>query len=104
LEAIQNVDLLYHEATFTDLHLTRAKTTYHSTARQAAQQAHAAQCKNLLLGHFSSRYDDATQHLLEAQEEFLNVAAAEDGLKIVLGKWMPTFGNADKKEGPLGQK
>ena len=104
LEAIQNVDLLYHEATFTDLHLARAKTTYHSTARQAAQQAKAAQCKNLLLGHFSSRYDDALQHILEAQEEFSNVAAAEDGLKILLGKWVPTFGNADKKLGPLGQK
>ena len=102
LQAIHKVDLLYHEATFTEQHLERAKSTYHSTAKQAAQQAHAAQCKNLLLGHFSSRYDDAEQHLAEAKEECVNVAAAEDGLKIVFGKWATIFGNADKIQGQQG--
>jgi ribonuclease Z len=98
LEAIKDVDLLYHEATFNQQHLERAKSTFHSTAQQAAQQAVLANCKYLLLGHFSSRYDDAQQHLLEARIVHPNVGAAEDGFKLTLGKWGLTFVNADKTQ------
>ena len=91
LEAIRDVDLLYHEATFTQQHLERAKTTFHSTAQQAAEQALKADCKHLLLGHFSSRYDDADQHLIEARKIHPNVASAEDGLHLTLGKWPSYF-------------
>lgn len=96
LEAIKNVDLLYHEATFTQMHLERAKATYHSTAKQAAEQAQKANCKYLLLGHFSSRYDDAQDHLMEAKEIHTNTAAAEDGLHLKLGAWLPIFESADR--------
>ncbi|MDP4596885.1 MAG: ribonuclease Z [Crocinitomicaceae bacterium] len=98
LEAINEVDLLYHEATFNQQHLERAKSTFHSTAQQAAQQAVLANCKYLLLGHFSSRYDDALQHLTEARMVHSNVGAAEDGMKLTLGKWGLIFGSADKKQ------
>ena len=98
LEAIKDVDLLYHESTFTEQHLERAKSTYHSTAQQAAQQALLANSKYLLLGHFSSRYDDALQHLAEARMVHPNVGAAEDGMKLTLGKWGAIFGSADKKQ------
>lgn len=104
LESIHGVDLLYHEATFTQAHKERAKSTFHSTAQQAAQQAQSAACKYLLLGHFSSRYDDSEQHLNEAKAVHPNVAAAADGLKIVLGKWLPIFASADKTQGPPEQK
>jgi ribonuclease Z len=98
LEAIKDVDLLYHEATFNQQHLERAKSTFHSTAQQAAQQAVLANCKYLLLGHFSSRYDDAHQHLLEARMVHPNVGAAEDGLQLNLGKWGLIFASADKTQ------
>lgn len=98
LEAIKDVDLLYHEATFNQQHLERAKSTFHSTAQQAAQQAMLANCKYLLLGHFSSRYDDAQQHLLEARIVHPNVGAAEDGLQLNLGKWGLIFASADKTQ------
>ena len=98
LEAINEVDLLYHEATFNQQHLERAKSTFHSTAQQAAQQAVLANCKYLLLGHFSSRYDDVLQHLTEARMVHSNVGAAEDGMKLTLGKWGLIFGSADKKQ------
>jgi ribonuclease Z len=98
LEAIKDIDLLYHEATFNQQHLERAKSTFHSTAQQAAQQAVLANCKYLLLGHFSSRYDDAQQHLLEARMVHPNVGAAEDGLQLNLGKWGLIFASADKTQ------
>ncbi len=98
LEAIKDTDLLYHEATFSQQHLERAKSTFHSTAQQAAQQAVLANCKYLLLGHFSSRYDDAQQHLLEARMVHPNVGAAEDGLQLKLGKWGLIFASADKTQ------
>jgi ribonuclease Z len=97
LEAIQAVDLIYHEATFTEQHVARAKSTFHSTAKQAAQQAQKANCKHLILGHFSSRYDDNLTHLAEAIAVHERVVCAEDGMQIVLGKWSSIFGNADKK-------
>ena len=58
LESVVNdvtgVDLLYHEATFMDAHIERAKETYHSTAKQAATIADKANVKKLVLGHFSA--------------------------------------------------
>lgn len=104
LDAIHGVDLLYHEATFTQQHLERAKSTYHSTAKQAAEQAQKANCKFLLMGHFSSRYDDSAIHLDEARAVHANTCAAEDGLYIQLGKWQAIFGNADKTQEPPMQK
>jgi len=43
---IENVDILFHEATFAESEQSRAKETYHSTARQAAEIARAAKVKN----------------------------------------------------------
>jgi ribonuclease Z len=98
LEAINGADLIYHEATFTEQHLARAKSTFHSTAKQAAQQAKLGQCKHLILGHFSSRYDDSLTHLAEASTVHERVICAEDGMHIVLGKWPAIFGSVDKKQ------
>lgn len=73
---ISGVDLLYHEATYTDEHEARCKGTTHSTARQAATIARDAEVKNLLIGHFSARVDDHQLFLHEALEVFPNTRLA----------------------------
>lgn len=84
IPSITNVDLLYHEATFVEADLERAKMTFHSTATQAATVAKEANVKKLILGHFSSRYENADLHLKEAKTVFQNTLIAEDGLVIDL--------------------
>jgi ribonuclease Z len=76
---INKVDLLYHEATFLKDDVKRAKSTYHSTAEQAARIAVEAKVGKLLIGHFSARFHDLSGHLEEAKQVFLNTALAEDG-------------------------
>lgn len=77
---VEGVDLLYHEATFCDTEIIRAKQTGHSTARQAALIAKSAKVKKLMLGHFSARYPDNTILLDEAKEIFPNTILANEGL------------------------
>ena len=67
---LQNVDLLYHEATFLHDMVNRAKQTFHTTALEAAQFANLCNAKNLIIGHFSSRYRDLEPLLIEAKSEF----------------------------------
>ena len=78
-EALEGVDLLYHEATFADSEKERAAQTFHSTARQAAQAANDAGAKRLLIGHYSSRYDTPETLLKEAQEIHTATIAANEG-------------------------
>ena len=79
---IEFVDLLYHEATFLDKHANLAKKTKHSTAKQAAKIAKLSKVKRLILGHFSSRYNDKSQFIREAKSVFEKVELASDG-KII---------------------
>ena len=76
---IKNVDVLYHEATFTEKDADRAKTTFHSTAKQAASIAGKAGVGRLLLGHLSARYESTDVHLEEAKTIFENTCVVEDG-------------------------
>jgi ribonuclease Z len=75
-------DLLYHEATYGHKELSRAVSTFHSTAKQAAEIALLADAKNLVIGHFSARYKDTTELLNEAREIFPETIEATDGLTI----------------------
>lgn len=77
---LKDVDLLYHEATFAESEKERAKVTHHSTAKEAAEIALTAGVKRLLLGHYSSRYDDESKLLNEAREIFPNSVCANEGL------------------------
>jgi ribonuclease Z len=86
IKSIRNVDLLYHEATFTEEHIDRAKATFHSTAKQAATVAKEANVKKLVLGHFSSRYENSATHIEEAKSIFENTISAEDGMVVNLEK------------------
>lgn len=75
---IKEVDLLYHEATFAQEEIKRAKTTLHSTASQAATIALKAEVKQLIIGHFSARYSNQEILLREAKAIFPEVLLAED--------------------------
>lgn len=80
--AIENVNLLYHEATFMQDMLERANETYHSTAIQAAQVAKTVHAKKLLIGHFSARYRDLEPLLLESRTVFQETFLAIEGVKF----------------------
>lgn len=75
---ICKVDLLYHEATFAESELKRARQTLHSTARQAAEIAFKAEVGRLLIGHFSARYHSKEILLREAREVFAATELASD--------------------------
>ena len=75
---IKEVDLLYHESTFTETNSELAKKTKHSTALQAATIASKAMVKKLILGHFSNRYPDKKIFIEEASKVYENVILAED--------------------------
>ena len=74
--------MLYHEATFAESEKERAKVTHHSTAKEAAEIALTAGVKRLLLGHYSSRYDDEKQLQSEASEIFPVTECANEGMVI----------------------
>ncbi|MDR1864477.1 MAG: ribonuclease Z [Bacteroidales bacterium] len=76
---LRNVHLLYHEATFANDQKLRSAETFHSTAEEAATIAKAANAGKLIIGHFSTRYDNLRPLLQEAQAIFKNTEAAEDG-------------------------
>ena len=76
---IENADYLYHESTFLESEAHLAEKTMHSTAIQAAKMARLANVKNLILGHFSTRYGDLSLFQKEAQTVFENTLLADDG-------------------------
>lgn len=78
----RNVDLLIHEATYTEEYIEEAQNYGHSTAAQAAGIAREANAKGLLLTHFSTRYPDVTPLLLEAQAIFAETRMAHDLMEI----------------------
>ena len=81
---IEGVDLLYHEATFCEEDLRRAKETEHSSAKQAAMIASKANVKKLIIGHFSARYPNVNVLLREAREIFPETIAAKEQLKLMV--------------------
>ena len=76
---INEVDVLYHEATFLDSEEVLATKTMHSTAKQAATIALKANVKQLILGHYSTRYESLELFREQAETIFSNVLLADDG-------------------------
>jgi ribonuclease Z len=81
-EYAKNADVMYHEATFLNKEADRAKQTYHSTASGAGEIASKAEVGQLLIGHFSARYDDLSPLLVEAKTTFENTALAIEGTEF----------------------
>ena len=76
---IKNVDVLYHETTFLESEAALAKKTMHSTAKEAARIALQANCNQLILGHYSTRYESIKLFREEAQTIFENTLLGDDG-------------------------
>ncbi len=82
IEKISHVDLLYHESTFLERDREKARLTMHSTAMDAAKIARDAQVNKLIIGHFSSRYENLDLFINEVKHIFQNVELAFDGKDI----------------------
>lgn len=79
---VEGVDLLYHEATYAEADSGVCQQVFHSTASQAARMACLCHARQLLIGHFSTRYDDEQVLLDEARALFPNTLLAAEGLTI----------------------
>lgn len=75
---IHGINLLYHEATFASDKEDNAQKYFHSTAAQAARIAQMAEVKQLMIGHFSARYEDEQILLDEAKTIFPNTILANE--------------------------
>ena len=82
VKLITGCDALYHESTFLEKHQLLSKSTKHSTAKQAGMIARLSTATLLILGHYSSRYDNINDFKLEAETEFNSVILSEDS-KII---------------------
>lgn len=76
---IKNADLIYHESTYLKNNEIRAAQRFHSTAEQAAMIAKQAEVGQLLLGHYSSRYENILPFETEAKSVFSNSIASIEG-------------------------
>jgi len=81
-EFFKNCDYLSFDSTFSDELRDKAVATHHSTAKEAAVLAKNANVSNLILTHFSTRYQDVQNLLEEAKLEHSSVVAAKDLLEI----------------------
>lgn len=76
---IKDVNVLYHESTFLDSEEVLAGKTMHSTAKEAASIALKANVQQLILGHYSTRYDNIELFKEQAETIFPNILLADDG-------------------------
>lgn len=81
-EAVKGVDVVYHEATYTDGDAEKACQRGHSTAGEAAKIALEAGAKKLIIGHYSKSYADESGHIADACRIFPDTIAANEGLTI----------------------
>ncbi len=83
LEAFfQDCDYITFDSTYSDTLRDKAKENYHSTAKEAAELAKRARVSNLILTHFSARYEDVEELVSEAKTSHDSVIAAKDLLEI----------------------
>jgi ribonuclease Z len=86
IELAQNSDLLVHESTFKQAEEQMARAYFHSTTKQAAEVAKAANVKKLALTHISARYlgKEAAELEKEAQAVFSNTKLVKDFDSLVI--------------------
>lgn len=78
-EKVKGVDLLYHETTYLKESEAKAAARFHCTTEQAAIIARNAGAKKLIIGHFSSRYEELDEFLAETISIFENTELAMEG-------------------------
>lgn len=79
-EKVKDVSLIYHETTYLKGLEDRAYLRFHSTTQQAANIALKANAENLLIGHFSSKYEELDGFLEETREVFPATDLAIEGV------------------------
>ncbi|MDB5246586.1 MAG: ribonuclease [Segetibacter sp.] len=83
-EKVKGVSLLYHETTYLKGLEDRAHLRFHSTTTQAAEIAVRANAENLLIGHFSSKYEVLDEFLQEAKDVFPATSLAIEGVTYII--------------------
>lgn len=83
-EVLKGIRLLYHESTYLHDYAEKAHERYHSTAHQAALLAKSIGVERLLIGHFSSKYEDLTPLLEEAKTTFPLTDLATEGVTYMV--------------------
>jgi len=78
IEIAKNAKVLLCESTYLEEHRDLAHAHFHLTAKQAAEIAKSAGAKQLILTHFSARYQNLKDFETEAKAVFPNVLIAED--------------------------
>ena len=81
-EFFTGCDYITFDSTYSDKLRDKAIENYHSTAKEAAELAKKAKVSNLILTHFSARYEDADELVTEAKAVHGSVIAAKDLLEI----------------------
>ncbi len=81
---LEEVDVLYHEATYANDRKDQAAKYYHSTAEEAAKVARDADVERLYIGHYSQRYNDESVLLEEAKKVFENTYLTNENMEIRL--------------------
>ena len=84
LPFVTNANLLYHETTYMKGLEEKAAQRHHSTTLHATQIASKASAKRLLIGHFSSQYEDIEPFEKEAKEMFPNTQLAVEGVTFIV--------------------
>ena len=81
---VKGVDLLYHETTYLESMSDVAAKTFHSTTEDAAKCARDAGAGRLVIGHYSSRFQDVSIFLKEAKRIFPDTVLAKEGDIVVV--------------------
>lgn len=81
---IRDVDMVYHETTYLAEHDEKATQRFHSTTLHAAAIAQKAGAKKLLIGHYSSRYEDIRVFEQEARTIFPETQASQEGVTYIV--------------------
>ena len=84
VNVLKGIRLLYHESTYLHDYADKAHERYHSTAHQAALLAKSIGVERLLIGHFSSKYEDVTPLLEEAKATFASTDLALEGVTYII--------------------
>jgi ribonuclease Z len=86
IEIARNATMLLCESTYLDEHKELARQHNHLTSKQAALIAKEANAKELILTHFSARYQNLKPFETEARSIFPNSHVADDLLNFPFAK------------------
>ncbi len=93
-QAIEGVDVLFHESTYDSSLRQQALARGHSTAAEAARVARQAGAKVLVIGHYSKRYTDEQPLVDEARAIFgPAVIGATEGMRLSIPEIVKKYGN-----------